>query len=156
MHALEPEEDAVSLAMTRSEREAFLADLHVGVLSVQEDRHGPLTVPIWYSYAPGGTVNIITGAGTRKAQRIAAAGRFSLCAQTETPPYRYVSVEGPVVATDSPVDPDERRDLAYRYLGQEFGDLYLQATAARDASSVAIRMQPASWLTTDFTKEFGS
>jgi nitroimidazol reductase NimA-like FMN-containing flavoprotein (pyridoxamine 5'-phosphate oxidase superfamily) len=145
----------MSLTMTRQEREAFLAGVHVGVLGVQHDGHGPLTVPIWYTYEPGGTVNLVTGAGSRKARLIAAASRLSLCAQTETPPYQYVSVEGPVVSTDAPIDPEERRALAYRYLGQEFGDLYLQATAERDTGNVVIRMQPESWLTTDFSKEFG-
>jgi hypothetical protein len=29
------------------------------------------------------------------------AGRFSLCVQTETLPYKYVSVEGPVVAVEA-------------------------------------------------------
>ena len=41
-------------AMTKEEREAFLADLHVGVISIAEEGRGPLTVPIWYSYEPGG------------------------------------------------------------------------------------------------------
>ena len=44
----------MSLAMTKQEREAFLADLHVGVISIDEAGRGPLTVPIWYDYQPGG------------------------------------------------------------------------------------------------------
>ena len=44
----------MSLAMTKQERETFLADLHVGIISIPEDGRGPLTVPIWYSYEPGG------------------------------------------------------------------------------------------------------
>src|SRR5262245_1235710 len=39
------------------------ADLHVAVISVAEDGHGPLVVPIWYSYEPGGEVRIPTHAG---------------------------------------------------------------------------------------------
>ena len=39
----------MSLTMTNEEREAFLADVHVAVISVAEDGHGPLVVPIWYS-----------------------------------------------------------------------------------------------------------
>ncbi|HEY3843695.1 MAG TPA: pyridoxamine 5'-phosphate oxidase family protein [Acidimicrobiales bacterium] len=144
----------MSVTMSRIEREAFLADVHVGILSVHEDGRGPLTLPIWYAYEPGGTVNLITGAGTRKARLLAAAGRFSLCVQTETPPYKYVSVEGPIVGTEADVTPSERTALAYRYLGPEFGDLYLAATADRDTSSVVIRMTPEKWLTTDFAKEF--
>ena len=43
----------MSFAMTRQEREAFLAEVHVGILSVADEGRGPLTVPIWYAYDPG-------------------------------------------------------------------------------------------------------
>jgi nitroimidazol reductase NimA-like FMN-containing flavoprotein (pyridoxamine 5'-phosphate oxidase superfamily) len=145
----------MSVTMSRQEREEFLADLHVGVVSVAEATRGPLTVPVWYSYAPGGVVSVITGTASRKARLIAAAGRFSLCAQSEEAPYKYVSVEGPVTSTEAPVDSDEARDMAYRYLGREFGDLYLAATADRAADQCVIRMTPESWLTSDFAKEYG-
>ena len=79
----------MSATMSRAEREEFLAGLHVGVLGVaSSDGRGPLTVPVWYTYQPGGTVNLSTGRGTREALAIAAAGRFSLCAQDERPPSR--------------------------------------------------------------------
>jgi hypothetical protein len=58
-----------------------------------------------------------------------------------------------VTETDEPADPEETRAMAYRYLGQEFGDLYLAATAGREAQSCALRMRPESWLTADFAKE---
>lgn len=145
----------MTMAMTPSEREQFLAGVHVGVFAVAESAAGILSVPIWYAYAPGGTVDVITGGASRKARCLRAAGRFSLCAQTETAPYQYVSVEGPIVAEDAPVSETERRHMAYRYLGQEFGDLYLAATEANAAGSVAFRMSPQRWLTTDFAKQFG-
>ena len=49
--------------MTRDEREAFLTEPRVGVLSVasDDDRRPPLTVPIWYDYQPGGNITFITG-----------------------------------------------------------------------------------------------
>jgi hypothetical protein len=65
----------------------------VAVISVADDGHGPLAVPIWYSYQPGGEVRIITGRTSRKGELLERAGRFSLCVQTETLPYKYVSVE---------------------------------------------------------------
>jgi nitroimidazol reductase NimA-like FMN-containing flavoprotein (pyridoxamine 5'-phosphate oxidase superfamily) len=139
--------------MTRSEREAFLAEVHVGILSVQRDAQGPLSVPVWYGYEPAGTVNVITGIHSAKGQLITASGRFTLCAQDEAPPYRYVSVERPVSAREDSVDPDERRAMAHRYLGAEFGDLYLQATEADTADSAVFRMAPESWLTADFGKQ---
>jgi hypothetical protein len=143
----------MSIAMTRSEREAFLAEVHVGILSVADDRRGPLTVPVWYLYEPAGMVTVITGEESQKAELIAVSGRFSLCAQDEAPPYKYVSVEGPVVQRDKPVDPVERGALARRYLGEEFGDLYVAATEAEEAQNVAFRMAPERWLTADFSKE---
>jgi len=145
----------MSLTMTTVEREAFLSDAHVGILGVDDPGRAPLTVPVWYTYAPGGAVSVITGGHSVKAQRLRAAGRFSLCAQTETPPYRYVSVEGPITAVENTVDADERRAIAHRYLGAEFGDLYLAATAQEAAESVVFRMAPERWRTTDFGKQFG-
>jgi hypothetical protein len=72
-------------------------------------------------------------------------GRFSLCAQTETPPYKYVSVEGPVVAIEAADLERHRRPLAHRYLGLGVGDRYVEST--RDAVYALFRMRPERWLT---------
>ena len=135
--------------MSAAEREDFLAGLHVAVLSVDDPGWGPLAVPVWYSYVPGGTVNIITGGQTVKARLLRAAGRLSLCVQNESMPYRYVSVEGPITAMDETVSADERRALAQRYLGAEGGDLYVASTSEQAAGSVAFRMSPERWRTSD-------
>ena len=142
----------MTLTMTVAERESFLAGVHVAVLSVDEPGRGPLTVPVWYSYAPGGTVNVITGGQSVKARLLRAAGRFSLCVQSESMPYRYVSVEGPIATEDAAVPPDERRTLAVRYLGNEGGEAYLASTVDQAAGSVAFRMAPERWRTTDYGK----
>jgi nitroimidazol reductase NimA-like FMN-containing flavoprotein (pyridoxamine 5'-phosphate oxidase superfamily) len=142
----------MTLTMTVPEREAFLAGLHVGILSVDDPGRGPLSVPVWYAYEPGGMLNVVTGGQSMKAQRLRAAGRFSLCAQTESSPYRYVSVEGPITAMDETVSADERRALARRYLGTEGGDLYIAATAEQAEGSVAFRMTPEHWRTSDYGK----
>jgi PPOX class probable F420-dependent enzyme len=140
----------VPLNMSRQEREEFLAGLHVGVLSVaSQDGGGPLAVPVWYTYAPGGTVNVSTGRGTRKAAAIVAAGRFTLCAQDENPPYKYVSVEGPVAIEDA--TEAERRELARRYLGAEGGDAYIAANPG--GGEIMLRMAPERWLTADYSKD---
>ena len=145
----------MSLTMTKQERERFLADLHVGIISVPEEGRGPLTVPIWYSYEPGGELRVVTGRTSRKAQLLQRAGRFSLCAQTETLPYKYVSVEGPVVAIE-PADLErDRRPLARRYLGAELGDQYIEST--RDlVANVLVRMRPDRWHTVDYAKQHES
>jgi PPOX class probable F420-dependent enzyme len=139
----------MSLSMSRAEREEFLAGVHVAVLSVASpDGRGPLTAPVWYTYQPGGTVNVATGRGTRKALAIEAAGRISLCAQQERMPYKYVTVEGPVVmaaATEA-----ERLELARRYLGDDGGDAYIAANPTD--GQVMIRMTPEQWLTRDYSQ----
>ena len=140
------------VTMTREEREQFLGGVHVGVLSVASaDGGGPLAVPVWYSYRPGGTVNVITGESTRKAAAIRAAGRFSLCAQDERPPYRYVTVEGPVTIQEA--GHDERLDLARRYLGPEGGDAFVSANPT--GGQVVFRMAPERWLSADYGKVGG-
>ena len=140
----------MALTMTKEEREAFLADLHVAVISVADDGHGPLVVPIWYAYEPGGDVRIITGRTSRKGELLERAGRFSLCVQTETLPYKYVSVEGPIVAVEAADLERDRRPLARRYLGTELGDQYIEGT--RDVGNVLVRMRPERWLTVDYAK----
>jgi nitroimidazol reductase NimA-like FMN-containing flavoprotein (pyridoxamine 5'-phosphate oxidase superfamily) len=143
--------------MSKSEREAFLAALHVGVISIPDPARGPLTVPIWYGYEPGGALWVLTERSSRKGKLLATGVRISLCAQTETPPYQYVSVEGPVVAIE-PADRERHtRPMARRYLGVELGDRYVEATAGeRDAAggSVVVRVRPERWLTVDYRKQF--
>ncbi|MFI5534069.1 pyridoxamine 5'-phosphate oxidase family protein [Kitasatospora sp. NPDC051853] len=146
--------------MSVGERERFLAGLHVGVLGVTDHRgdSAPLLVPVWYRYEPGGQVVVQTGRETVKAAMVRAAGRFSLCVQDENPPYRYVSVEGPVSAIDDPLEPAEREALAHRYLPPAEARAYLAATAEQLTADVLLRMTPERWRTADFTAfaaEFG-
>jgi PPOX class probable F420-dependent enzyme len=139
--------------MTKEQREAFLADVHVGVISIAaDDGRGPLTIPIWYSYEPGGEVRVVTARTSRKAQLLERAGRFSLCVQKETPPYQYVSVEGPIVAIEAADLERDRRPLAQRYLGAPLGDRYIDST--RNAvDNVLVRMRPERWLTVDYARQ---
>jgi nitroimidazol reductase NimA-like FMN-containing flavoprotein (pyridoxamine 5'-phosphate oxidase superfamily) len=138
--------------MTPEEREAFLAEPYVGILSVTaEAGRAPLTTPIWYEYQPGGLVKVITAPGARKARLIEEAGRFALCAQVaEVEDYRYVSVEGPVTEI-RPTSKQERYDMAARYMGDAAAD-YVNATEKTDSRNVAILMRPERWNTFDFRR----
>jgi len=118
---------------------------------VAGEGRGPLTTPVWYSYSPGGPVIVTTGGNSRKARAIAAAGRFSLCAQDEALPYKYVTVEGPAVI--DPAELTERIAIARRYLGVEAGDAWIAANP--DVDDVMIRMSPEYWQTADFGKSGG-
>jgi nitroimidazol reductase NimA-like FMN-containing flavoprotein (pyridoxamine 5'-phosphate oxidase superfamily) len=148
----------MTLIMTKQEREAFLADVNVGIISIAEEGRGPLTVPIWYAYDPGGDLRIMTPRESRKGRLLARTGRFSLCVQTETPPYKYVSVEGPIISTEAADIERDLRPLARRYLGNEGGDRYVEETRnlPMHTDNVLIRMRPERWLTTDYSKEGGA
>lgn len=142
------------LTMTQQEREAFLADLHVGVLSVAAGGgRPPLAVPVWYLYEPGGLVSFVTGRDSVKARLLRAAGQAAMCVQSEVAPYSYVTVEGPVVEMTD-VDPDERLAIARRYLGPEGGDQYIAAN--HEVDNITVRISPQRWRTTDYGKVWGA
>ncbi|MFD7092505.1 pyridoxamine 5'-phosphate oxidase family protein [Streptomyces sp. NPDC056730] len=138
--------------MRSDERERFLADTHVGVLGVTDPRgvRAPLLVPVWYRYEPGKDVVVQTGRASLKARLMREAGRFSLCVQDETAPYRYVSVEGPVSSVADPMDPAEREAMAHRYLGAAEARDYLAGTRDQLIDDITFRMRPERWRSADF------
>jgi nitroimidazol reductase NimA-like FMN-containing flavoprotein (pyridoxamine 5'-phosphate oxidase superfamily) len=146
----------MSLTMTTNEREEFLAGVHVGIICIAEPGRGPLAAPIWYGYEPGNELWIVTERNSRKGRLLGKVDRFSLCAQTETPPYKYVSVEGPITSIEPSDLEQHERPLAHRYLNAELGDRYIEATGGAEArrDNVLVKMRPERWLTTDYAKEF--
>ncbi|GAA5061916.1 pyridoxamine 5'-phosphate oxidase family protein [Streptomyces similanensis] len=142
----------MTFAMGLLEREAFLAEARFGVLSVaQEDGVATLAVPIWYAFSPGQEVVIHTHRHSRKAQLIRTTGRFGICVQADTPPVRYVSVEGPVTS-ESDVEPGAREAMAHRYLSPQMARAYLKATAEQQVgASAAFHMRPTRWRTANYS-----
>ncbi len=133
--------------MTVSERDNFLSEVHVAVLSVERPGRGPLALPVWYAFRDG-VIEIGMSGTSLKAELLRAAGRATITAQTETPPYKYVAVEGPVT-----VEPIQRDDveMASRYLGPKMGKWYAENNPST-AESVVARLTPDSWNTMDFAK----
>jgi hypothetical protein len=136
--------------MTPEEREQFLADVRVGVLAVDEPGRGPLALPIWY-LCTGGVIEMGMDGQSQKATLLRAAGRATLTVQTETAPYKYVSVEGPVEVL---AEPRDDLVMATRYLGPELGKWYAE-TNPSTAQSVVARLTPERWRTFDFAKVMG-
>src|SRR5713226_6432133 len=122
------------------DRELFLAEPHIAALSVSAGpARGPLTVPIWYQYTPGGEAWVLTEPGSRKARLIKAAGRFTLMVERVAPTVRYVSVEGPVTRTVAGTD-----ELLREKVGA-----YLEFARADHGELVAIYLRPQRWLSAD-------
>ena len=136
------------LSMSKQERDDFLAALHIGVLAVQRPDGPPLVTPVWYRYAPGGAVEFNTESASEKAQLLERSGHASLCVQREELPYAYVTVDGPVEIDST--DRATRVDIATRYLGTEMGPAYVNGNP--DADDIVVRLRPARWRTSDFSK----
>lgn len=134
--------------LSHRDREQFLAEPHIAALSVTAGPgRGPLTVPVWYQYAPGGEPWILTEAASRKARLIQDAGRFCLMVNRILPTNRYVSVEGPVSRV-LPETPDLAREITQRYLPPGKVQAYLDL-AATFGPQVVIFLRPQHWLSGD-------
>lgn len=138
------------MALTREEREQFLAEPHVAALAVDavEEGRAPLTVPIWYVYEPGGDLWIMTGRDSRKGAAIAAAGRFSLMVERVAPTVRYVSVEGPAISTRAATR-EELVEISTRYLPAEKVDAYVDFAWKEHGEQVVVHLRPEHWLSSD-------
>ncbi|MFF1924243.1 pyridoxamine 5'-phosphate oxidase family protein [Streptomyces sp. NPDC058221] len=138
------------MALTREEREQFLAEPHIAALAVNttEQDRSPLTVPIWYQYRPGGDIWIMTGRNSRKGKAIAEAGRFCLMVDRVSPTVRYVSVEGPVVST-VPATREQLVEMSSRYLPAEKVDGYVDFAWKEHGEQVVIHMRPQRWISSD-------
>jgi len=136
------------MALSVTDREAFLAQPHIAALAVSggHDR-APVTVPVWYSYAPGEELWFHTGRDSVKGRRLAETGRCTLLVQSVTPSVRYVSVEGTVSITEATEADIEQ--MARRYLPPETVEGYVAMAAAEHGPQVRVTVSPERWRTAD-------
>ena len=144
--------------MTEQERQQFLAEPHVAVLSVARGGgQPPHTTPVWYAYEPGGYITFFTGTQgrrSRKAALVGDAGVLSLTVQREEFPYWYVTVEGTVVAEHRPPSPEQALAVVRRYMPEEQARGFVGAELEHPASEfVLFEVRPERWLTFDFADE---
>lgn len=80
-----------------------------------------------------------------------AAGRASLCVHSDSEPYSYVTVEGPVTLTERTAADVE--SVAIRYLGPDAGRAYADEITWGVVLAV---LTPEHWLSTDYGKDAAS
>lgn len=137
------------MALSKEEREQFLAEPHIAALSVSAgDKRGPLTVPIWYQYSPGGEPWVFTGEGSRKHRLIETQGEFTLMVERAEPTVRYVAVDGPVSRIEAATD-DHLVEMTKRYLPPETVEPYLEFARREHFPAVVIHLAPQHWLSAD-------
>jgi len=137
-------------ALTREEREHFLAGIHVGVLTADEPGRGPLSVPVWYLYEPGGEIVVVTRPEARKARLLVTGARVAFCVQSEDVPPKYVTIQGRVTAADPADVARDVKPLVRKYLGAEVGDGYVDATRPNGTNEIVVRIAPERWYSRDF------
>jgi nitroimidazol reductase NimA-like FMN-containing flavoprotein (pyridoxamine 5'-phosphate oxidase superfamily) len=141
--------------MNEQERQAFLAEPHIGVLSVANTAgRPPHSIPLWYAYEPGGTVTFFTGTQGRKARKTALIERaraVSLTVQREEFPYKYVTIEGSVVRVEQPPQADAMLAIVRRYLPEEQAQRFVAAELAQPGDTLVLfTIRPDRWLAFDF------
>jgi nitroimidazol reductase NimA-like FMN-containing flavoprotein (pyridoxamine 5'-phosphate oxidase superfamily) len=146
--------------LSEQERQEFLSEPHVGVVSVaREPGRPPLTVPLWYGYRPGGNISFFTGTQGRKARKtslIQKAGVLSFTVQHAEYPYKYVTVEGTVVQADQPPAAEQMLAIARRYLPEEVAQQFVAAELQGAGTELVLfTVRPDRWLTADFADEGG-
>lgn len=145
--------------MSDDERDAFLVEPHLGVLSIAREGKGPLVAPIWYRYEPGRPIEMCMGSGSAKAHRLRAEGRATLgVVDASGGRYRYVTLEGPVQL--EPLGDRTRAAISAmstRYLGEKGGQRYTDNFMAKleaddlheghGTEEVLVRLTPERWRT---------
>lgn len=144
-------------ALTEQERDAFLAELHVAVFSLpSDDERPPLSFPAWYGYEPGGQIAYYTHRTEPKSrkQRLIHEGRvLSLCVQREDLPYKYVTVEGTVVAENEAPTVEQLLAIVRRYLPEAAAQAYVGGEMASGVALALFTIRPDRWAGLDFGED---
>ena len=138
-------------SMSETEIDALLAQPEMGVLCTVDSDGRPEGTPIWFDH-DAGRVRILVGGGSKKARNIRANANVSLTVDTRQAPYRGVVLRG--TAALSGPDPELRRRLAVRYLGEEVGHRYLEGTRDLDEQDVLVTVTVSGRFSWDYSKGY--
>ena len=135
--------------MTDAQRDEFLSDVWVAVLVIERANKGPLCAPVWYRYVDG-SFEVTMEDASAKAVLLRRAGRAGICIQDESPPYKYVTAEGPVTVTalGGPERHNLVLEMATRYLGEEAGRRYAEGFSPDEEGGALMTLRPRRWQTT--------
>lgn len=142
-------------ALTAEERDRFLTEPHIGVVSVaSDDGRPPLTVPVWYAWADG-HFTFFTGTQGRKARKtdlIEKAGVLSFCVQKDDFPYKYTTAECTVVKSERTPSVEKVLAITSRYLPADAARGFAEAETSNPAGTfVLFTVRPDRWSSMDFS-----
>jgi PPOX class probable F420-dependent enzyme len=122
--------------MSEDEIAAFLAEANVAVLGTVDAQGRPHGAPVWYLYDDG-VIRISTGLGSQKHRNVEANPNVSVVVDSRSLPYYAVMIQA-TAEIGPQLDDEDRLRLATRYLGEELGKRYEEATRGEDAISLVI------------------
>jgi nitroimidazol reductase NimA-like FMN-containing flavoprotein (pyridoxamine 5'-phosphate oxidase superfamily) len=145
--------------LTEQEREAFLTEPRVAVLSLpSNDERPPLAFPVWYGYQPGGEITYYTHRTepkSRKLRLLHEGSVVSLCMQREELPYKYVTVEGTVVEENEAPSVEQMVAIVRRYLPEDDARAYVNGEMESGVNLVLFTIRPDRWAGLDFGEDAG-
>jgi hypothetical protein len=138
-----------------TERDAFLDEPHIGVLSVADDGgRPPLTVPVWYAHVDG-HFTFFTGTQGRRARKtdlIEKAGVISFCVQKSDFPYRYTTAECTITQAERTPSMEKVLAITGRYLPADAARGFAEAELNNPAGTfVLFTARPDRWSSMDFS-----
>ena len=143
--------------LTGQEREAFLAEPRVAVISLPaDDGRPPLAFPGWYAFLGGDRITHYTQRTeprSRKLRLLREGSVLSLCVQREDPPYRYVTVEGTVLDENEAPTDEQRLAIIGRYLAEGEARAYLDDEIASGAAVSVFTIRADRWTGFDFAED---
>ncbi len=115
----------------------FLEKANVAVLATRSRARGVQATPVWFLY-DGSHILINTAKGRAKLRNMQANPEVALAVIDQENPYRYVQIQGKVVAFDTQNAGKDIDRLSHRYRGQPYDYPGGDAPANR----ISIRIAP--------------
>ena len=118
----------------------FLSEGHIAILAIHREKRAPHSTPIWYQYEPNDTLWFMADPKTQKGKLMETGTPVSLVVQTETAPYRYVSIAGQISDVAKGDMEQELRPISRRYLGVKGGDEYVASFESWSSNRYTIKI----------------
>ena len=118
----------------------FLSEVHIAILAIHREKRAPHSTPIWYQYEPNDTLWFMADPKTQKGKLMETGTPVSLVVQTETAPYRYVSIAGQISDVAKGDMEQELRPISRRYLGVKGWDEYVASFESWSSNRYTIKI----------------
>jgi len=124
----------------------------IGRLASVTDEGDPAVVPVWFQ-TDGDQILVHTMGSMKKARNLRRHDRFALAVDTDTWPYKGVTLRGSaiVAGSDEHSHEDFIEHLSVAYLGEDTGRPLGRYMAEMAGEHVILVLHPDTWHTFDYS-----